>query len=246
MVKIYSLVSGKGGTGKTTSAINLGAALLSLEEDVIVVDANLSTPNIGLHLGSPLAPITLNHVLNGQAEIAEAIYKHSSGLKIVPSSLSTQLEKIKLDKLSEISKELKKFSENIILDSAAGLGKETEASINAADETILITQAEMPAVTDALKAARLAQQLNKKIKGFIITRFKGKRTEMKIENIKDLLEAPLLGVIPEDKNMQKALFLKNPIIQTHPRSRASNSYLKIARKLTGKEKQGFFSRFFNL
>ena len=63
MATIYSIVSGKGGVGKTTSCINLGAALNKTGEEVIIVDANLTTPNIGLHLGAPIVPITLNHVL---------------------------------------------------------------------------------------------------------------------------------------------------------------------------------------
>ncbi len=246
MAKIYSVVSGKGGVGKTSSAINLGAALNSLGEEVVVVDANLSTPNIGLHLGAPIVPVTLNHVLKNDAEILDAIYKHESGLKIIPSSLSLEkLRGIKHEKIQEVTRMLKNFTEHIILDSPPGLGKETEASISAADEVILITQGEMPAVTDALKTLKLAEQLNKNVKGFIITRFKGRKTEMPLENIMDMLELPLLGIVPEDKNMQKALILKKPIINTHPRSRASRAYQEIARKMLGIEKQTAFSRFLN-
>ena len=52
MAKVYVITSGKGGVGKTTSAVNLGAAMNLLGEDIIIVDANLTTPNIGLHLGT--------------------------------------------------------------------------------------------------------------------------------------------------------------------------------------------------
>lgn len=246
MAKIYGLISGKGGTGKTTSAVNLAAALVLLGEDVMLVDANLSTANIGLYLDAAVVPVTLNHVLNGRADLAEAIYKHESGLKILPSSLSIgELRKIKHEKISGTVEELKKFSEHIILDGAAGLGRETEATINAADEIILVTQAEMPAVTDALKAVKLVEQLNNKVRGFIVTRYRGKRTEMSIENIRDMLEIPLLGVIPEDRKMQKALFLKNPIVMAYPRSIASLAYKRTAKRILGiKEKAGFFSKLF--
>ena len=59
MSKIIAIVSGKGGVGKTTSAINLGVALNKFGKNVVVVDANLTTPNIGLHLGAPIVPISL-------------------------------------------------------------------------------------------------------------------------------------------------------------------------------------------
>ena len=59
MVKVYAIISGKGGVGKSTTAINLGASLNSLGEDVIVIDGNLTTPNIGIYLGAPINPETM-------------------------------------------------------------------------------------------------------------------------------------------------------------------------------------------
>ena len=71
MAKIYAIISGKGGVGKTTTSINLASSLNKLGEDVIIVDGNLTTPNVGIHLGAPIVPITLNHVLNGQSRIED-------------------------------------------------------------------------------------------------------------------------------------------------------------------------------
>ena len=88
MGKSYVIVSGKGGVGKTTTAVNLGAALNKIDEDVVIVDTNLTTPNVGLHFGAPIVPVHLNHVMQGRAGIEEAIYEHESGTKIVPASLS--------------------------------------------------------------------------------------------------------------------------------------------------------------
>ena len=53
MKKILVITSGKGGVGKTTTAINLGAAINYFGKDVVVIDANLTTPNVGIHLNSP-------------------------------------------------------------------------------------------------------------------------------------------------------------------------------------------------
>ncbi|MDI6798866.1 MAG: P-loop NTPase, partial [Candidatus Aenigmarchaeota archaeon] len=65
MTRIISVIGGKGGTGKTTIASNLSAALSELGQEVIAVDANLTTPNLGLHLGLLLVPNTLHDVLRG-------------------------------------------------------------------------------------------------------------------------------------------------------------------------------------
>jgi len=242
---IYSVVSGKGGVGKTTSAINLGAALNFFGKKVLIVDANLSTPNIGIHLGAPIVPVSLNHVLENKAKLMDAIYEHNSGMKILPSSLSCDVAKlINPRKFAQIIEELRKYSSQIILDSSPGLGKESYLPISCSDEVILVTQAEMPAVADSLKTARLARQLKKPIKGFILTRYKKKKSEMAIENIIDMLEVPLLGIVPEDKNMQKALSKKDAILHTHPKSKASKAYKEIARKMLGIEEPGFLFRLF--
>jgi len=251
MARVYAIISGKGGVGKTTSAINLGTALNHFGEDVVIIDANLSTPNIGIHLGAPIVPITLNHVLNGQASLEDAIYEHESGTKVMPASLSLkESEKTNYNKLSDLTKKLKKITNHVIIDSAAGLGEEARAAINAADEIIIVTNPEMSAVTDALKTIKLAEELNKKITGVIITRHQGKRVEMSLSNIKDMLEIPIIGVIPEDDSIKESHVLKNPVIYTHPKSKASKIYLNTSRRLLGHDipleipNRGFFSLIF--
>src|SRR3989339_535139 len=133
MSKIITITSGKGGVGKTTTAINLGAALNSFGKNVIIVDANLTTPNIGLHLGAPIVPISLNHVLLGKAKISDSIYEHESGTKIIPSSLSiNELRRLNQHKLKEVGRKLRKMADMVIFDSAAGLGDEAVAAIQSA------------------------------------------------------------------------------------------------------------------
>lgn len=236
MGKSYVIISGKGGVGKTTSAVNLGLSINELGKETIIVDANLSTPNVGLHLGSPIVPITLNHVINGRAKVEEAIYEHESGVRVMPASLSIgELNEIKHEKLPEIAKKLKRIADVVIMDSSAGLGEEAKSAIDAGDEVIIITNPEIAAVTDALKTIKLAEQMGKKITGVVITRYEGKKWEMDIPTIKDMLEAPILGIVPEDDSVKESHRMKNAVIKTHPRSKAAKAYRKIARRILGPE-----------
>ena len=249
MSKLITITSGKGGVGKTTTAINLGAALNGFGKEVIILDANLTTPNIGLHLGAPLVPISLNHVLLGKAKIVDAIYEHESGTKIVPSSLSIrELRRLEHGKLKDVGKRLRRMADFILYDSAAGLGEEALAAIESADELIIVTNPEIPAVTDALKTSKVIEQMGKTVRGVIVTRVRGVKTEMPISNIRDMLELPILGVIPEDDKVQSALVMKDALVHTHPRSKAAKAYRQIAAKLMGnhdyKERSSLFERFF--
>jgi len=251
MSRFIAITSGKGGVGKTTTAVNLATAMNSFDEDVTLVDVNLTTPNVGIHLGAPVVPITLNHVLSGKAELVDAVYEHESGTKVIPASLSvSELKKLDDKKLISIGKDLRKISDTIIFDSAAGLGSESLVPLSMADDVIIVTNPEMPAVTDALKTARVLEDMHKNILGVIVTRVRNRNSEMSIKSIQEMLELPILGVVPEDDNMQEALTMRNAVVSTHPRSKASKSYMQIAGKILGKEipeeKRSFFARIFGL
>jgi septum site-determining protein MinD len=232
MKRMIVITSGKGGVGKTTTAINLGAAINYFGKDVLVIDGNLTTPNIGIHLNSPEVPINLNHVLLGKADAFEAVYEHESGIKIMPSSLSIKdLNKIIPERIKDFKQDFKKISEYIIVDSAAGLGHEAVSLIQMADELIIVTNPEMPAITDALKAIKIAEQMKKQILGVIVTRVKKNDIEMRPEAVKDMLEVPILGMIPEDISVQKSLSMKDAVVHTHPNSNAARAYKEIAAKM---------------
>lgn len=236
MAKVITIASGKGGVGKTVTAINLAIALNSLGKNVILVDSNLTTPNVALHLGSPVVPITLNHVLQGKKHIYKAVYEHHSGTKVVPSSLALQeLKGIKPENFSKAIKQLKKISDFIIIDSAAGLGREALLpieSLESNDELLIVTNPEMPAIADALKTIKLAEQLGKKVSGVIITRARNKKNqELTIKNIKVLIEKPILSRIPEDDSVRESVMLRNPVVLSNPKSRAAKSYKRLAAKI---------------
>jgi septum site-determining protein MinD len=220
MKKLIVITSGKGGVGKTTSAINLGAAVNHFGRDVLVVDGNLTTPNVGIHLGSPEVPVSLNHVLSEKADLSEAIYEH-------------ELKKINPEKMKSLRKDFRKISRYVIIDSAAGLGDEAISVIKMADELILVTNPEMPAITDALKTIKLAEQLKKPVLGVIMTKVKNNNIEMQPETVKEMLEVPILGMIPEDIDIQKSLSLKDAVVHTHPRSKPARAYKEIAAKIVG-------------
>jgi len=234
MEKIIVIASGKGGVGKTTTAINLGAAMNYFGEDVLIIDGNLSTPNIGVHLNSPEVPIDLNKVLHGKAEAQEAVYEHQSGFKVMPASLSMkELKKMQPEKFKDFKKDFKKLSNYIIIDCAAGLGHEASSVMDSADEIIIVSNPEIAAITDALKAVKLAQEKKKKVLGVIMTRVRKNKIEMQPDEVKDMLEVPILGMVPEDLSVQEALRLRDAVVHTHPKSKPARAYKEIAANILG-------------
>jgi len=236
MAHYIGILSGKGGVGKTTSSINLGAALNFFGKDVTVVDANLSTPNIGLHLGVPVVPVNLHHALKGENHVTEAVYLHPAGIKIVPAGISVEeLMSVNPDKLNNAVKGLGKTTDMVILDGAAGLGREASSTIDAVDSLLIVTNPEIPAITDALKTIKVAEEFGKEVKGVILCRTKANNLDVSLKNIETILEKPVVGIIPEDKNVREALVKKDAVVYTHPNSKASIGYKKLAANLIGEK-----------
>ncbi|MBT3323771.1 P-loop NTPase [archaeon] len=230
-MKTIGLLSGKGGVGKTTSALNLAAALNSFGQDVIVLDGNLTTPNLALHLGIAQPETSIHHVLKGQKKIHEAIHTHNSGLKFIPGSLSlSDMQNLRLQRFKSI-KNLS--SDYLILDGAAGLGGETIKIIEHSDDLIIVTNPELPAITDALKTVKLTEELGKNVLGILVTRTKNDDLDISLRNIEAIIEKPVIGVIPEDDSLREALSLKDSVIHTHPASKSSRAYKRLASTISG-------------
>jgi septum site-determining protein MinD len=251
MTRLIAVIGGKGGIGKTTITSNLATVLAELGQDVVAVDANLTTPNLGLQLGLHLAPKTLHDVLRGKSKLRNATYSHPAGFKVVPGSISVKdLKGIDIGKLPEIALNLIGKVDYILLDSAAGLGQEALMALNSADEILLVTNPDLPSVTDALKTYRLATKANKKVIGVVVNRVRNKKRELKTEDIEEILGLPVLAEIPEDVSVPESISVKRPVVEYDPHSPASVEIRKLAHRLIGRaylrrrRKKGIFKKLF--
>ena len=228
MTRFIVIASAKGGTGKTTVAINLAALFNDLGKNITLIDADLTAPNISSHLGFLEVPVTLHDVLRGKNQAREAIYLHPSGFKLMPASHSSFPMENFQKKLSSVLLELIGKTELAIIDSAATLGIETLQALNPADETIIVTSPELPSVLDAKKTIKTAEDYGLIVPGVVINRARNDRHELSVNEIKSMLQKPVIAVIPEDKNMRKSLMMKQPLVYTHPYSPASRSLKQLA------------------
>ncbi len=238
MTRVIAVTGGKGGVGKTTVTANLGAALNEFGQRTLVMDTNLTTPNLGFHLGVPLYPKTLHDVLRGEADVNEAMYVHPSGLKVVPAGISmSDLKNTKPDKLQKAVSDAAEGHDIVFLDCAAGLGREAVACLKSADELLIVTNPQLPAVTDALKTIKLAEELGVGVLGVVLNRVRGHASELSSADIESLLGYPIIGNIPEDHAVHDSLAAKTPITAYSPSSKSAVALKTLAARIGGIEWQ---------
>ncbi len=233
MAKTIGVVSLKGGVGKTSIVTSLGAALSEIGKKVLLIDGNLSSPSLGLHLNILDPENTLHHVLNRKANTKDAIYEYE-GFDVLPSSFLEKLQTNPL-KLKDKIKGLKRSYDIILIDSAPTLDEETLAVILASDGLIVVTTPDHPTLFSTIKAANLARSRGTPILGIVLNKVYDKNFEISIDKIEDALESPVLAVIPYDINALKALSNMEPSTHYKPKSKGSIEYKKLAAAMVGEK-----------
>lgn len=230
MKRVIGIVSGKGGVGKTVVTTNLGLALTDLVKYVTVIDADMSASNLGIQLGTYEPTLGLQEVLNGEIDIDDSINFHSSGLRFVPSSISS--ERRFLFKPYRLKNVLKNMDGIILIDSPPGLGDDVFSVVNACNEILVVTNPEIPAITDAIKIIKFSRDMNKNVLGVVVNRRKY-RYELNDENIEKLCEVPVISTIPEDGHLRKSIHEKMPVVKYKPLANSSIEFRRLASSLIG-------------
>ena len=202
--KVVGFISIKGGVGKTTTVANLGIILArDFKKRVLIVDGNFSGPNLALHFGFSKMGHTLHDVLEGKAKLHKAIYEHSSGLHLLPASVYSR--KVDYNKFKNYISSLRPFYDLILIDSSPSLNDEMLAAIMAADELFVITTPDYVTLASTLNAVKTARQKRTYIAGIIMNKVKGKKYELKMEDIQDATKVPVVSILKDDEELLKAL-----------------------------------------
>ena len=234
MVKVYTIASGKGGTGKTTVSVNLGTMLAQLGKKTYIMDADIGMANVGLILGLQDAPVTLHEVLAGKGNINDAIYEGPAGLKVIPSGISLQgFQQADPDKIRDVMGEIVKRCEFLLIDAPAGISKDGVVPLAVADEVILVVNPELSSIVDALKTKILTEVVGGHVLGSIINRVTQDKHDILTKKMEKVLGVKVLGVIPEDANVRRAASQKSPIVIKYPTSPATIAFKRIASNLLG-------------
>ncbi len=240
--QVLAITSGKGGVGKTNTAVNLAIALAARDQKVLIMDADLGLANVEVLLGLSSFH-NLEHVIEGEKTLAEIIVRGPGDIRIIPGSSGlAKVANLSADGRERIIRELKVLASEVdflIIDTMAGISNNAVAFAAAADEAILVTTPEPSAIVDAY--AMLKTIFNTREDAVINLLVNMAAGEAQAQAVAAKLsrvsqhylnrDLSCLGYVPRDPHVNQAVMQSRPFILAFPNAAASRHMLMIADKL---------------
>lgn len=269
MARIIVVTSGKGGVGKTTSSAAIATGLALKGKKTVVIDFDIGLRNLDLIMGCERRVVyDFINVIQGESTLYQSLIKdkRTNHLYILPASQTRDKSFLTRTGVEEILNNLinKMSFEFIICDSPAGIDDGALIALYFADEAIITTNPEISSVHDSDRILGILSAKSKKSKNniqtikehLLLTRYNLDRVKqgdmLSLEDVIEILQIPLLGVIPEDQLVLKASNQGRPIILDN-KSNAGQAYSDAVDRLLGipcpfrfvkEQKTGFLQRFF--
>jgi MinD-like ATPase involved in chromosome partitioning or flagellar assembly len=248
MAVTIGVIAIKGGVGKTTVSASLASDLVNNhQKKVLLIDANYSAPNLGLHMDVLTPEKTVQDVLSGKTKVEGAV-KNSFGVDVIAGDPLSRMPMNSLKLKDRLSK-IKKDYDFIIIDSSPNLNEEILSTILASDKLFVVSTPDYPTLSCSLKAAQLAKHRGKPISGIIVNKIRDPSYELSLEDIEGAMGIPVVARIPDDKNAIRALFTRIPISIYSPKSGFSKELGNLSKALVcSKEKVSWWKKLtrFNL
>lgn len=237
MGEVIAVLSGKGGTGKTTVCAGVASALAISGRKTLCIDCDVGLRNLDIALGMSQedALSFLDVCRDGYTLDQAARHISFSDLSFLTAPVSEKAEDVDSTAFQKLLHQAKEKFDYVFLDAPAGLDAGFSLVSEGADRVILVTGADPSAVRDA---ARVVQELERKGKTdirLVVNRVNKKAISAMgwtIDDIMDSAGLPLLGVVPDDRNVVLAAAYRIPLL-TFTRRGAAKACKRIAKRLEG-------------
>ena len=237
MGQIFAVVSGKGGTGKTSLCAGIACCLAAEGAKVLCIDADIGLRNLDLSLGSPeIASLPFTEVLYGRVS-PEDIPAHPKlpGLFLLTAPISEEAETIELPKFRRFMEFLRKNYDYCMIDAPAGIGAGFRLACASADRIVVVSGPDPASLRDAASVASLLADRPRGSVRLVVNRIVPKlftRMKTTVDDMMDGAGLPLLGIVPEDVSVTLAAAEGTPLI-FYTDKKAARACLNIARRLSG-------------
>ena len=255
MGKIIALASQKGGVGKTTTTMNLGASLATLEKSVLVVDADpQANASSGLGVDIKEVDCSIYECIINKADVRDAIYTTDiEGLDIIPSHIDlvgAEIEMLNMEHREKIIKQvlapIRDEYDYILIDCSPSLGLITVNALTAADSVIIPVQCEYFALEGISKLLNTIKIIKSKlnpqleIEGFLLTMYDSRlrlANQIYDEVKRHFQELVFKTVIQRNVKLSESPSHGLPVILYDADSTGSKNHLALAKEIINKNNE---------
>jgi septum site-determining protein MinD len=257
VAKIVVVTSGKGGVGKTTTSASFATGLAQRGKKTVVIDFDVGLRNLDLIMGCERRVVfDFVNVIHGEANLRQALIKDKANenLFVLAASQTRDKDALTEEGVGRVIEELAKEFDYIICDSPAGIERGAHLAMYFADEALVVTNPEVSSVRDSDRVLGLLASKTRKVeKGegrvkehLVLTRYNPARVlkgeMLSVEDVREILAIPLLGVIPESTTVLTSSNAGTPVI-ANKESDAGSAYDDVVARFLGEERE---QRFINV
>lgn len=238
MGEIITVLSGKGGTGKTSVCAGVSTALAAAGKSVLCIDCDIGLRNLDISLGiSDNSSLSFLDICNGSYPITQATqHPDFPTLRFLTAPMNLGAKTVDLDTFGRMLDSAKKQFDYVFLDAPAGIGSGFKLVSTFADRFLLVTGPSPAAVRDAARTGELLELMGKSDVRLIVNRV-GKKMfsalSITVDDVMDTAGLPLLGIVPEDKNVVLAAAFTTPLLKYSKRCSAASACKRIAKRIQG-------------
>lgn len=237
MGELIAILSGKGGTGKTSLCAGIATALAQMEESVLCIDCDIGLRNLDISLGlADSHALSFREVCSGEYSLSDAArHPKFPTLSFLTAPMNCNAEEIDETAFGTMLNEARKEFKYVFLDAPAGIDAGFRLCAQYADRVILVTGADPASVRDATRAGELLELMGKRNVRIIVNRVNEKlykTVKVTIDDIMDRAGLPLLGIVPDDGNVVLSAAFEKPLLAITKKGAAA-ACKRIAKRIRG-------------
>ena len=237
MGEAIAVLSGKGGTGKTSITAGIATALASEGSRVLCIDCDVGLRNLDIPLGlSDMATLSFLEVCQGSYSL-EQLTAHPKfpTLYFLTAPMNRSAEEVDAQAFANLVCAAREKFDYIFLDAPAGVDAGFRLAAVRADRVLLVTGSDPAAVRDAGRTGQVLELMGKDNVRLIVNRINPKlvsNMDLTVDDVMDNAGLPLIGIVPEDPNVTLSAAFGTPLL-TYTKKGAAAACRRIAKRIQG-------------
>lgn len=237
MGEVIAVLSGKGGTGKTSITAGLATALAKEGKRVLCVDCDVGLRNLDIPLGlADSAALSFLDVCQGGYSLEQLpAHPQFETLYFLTAPMNRSAEEIDPESFGQMVLEARSRFDYVFLDAPAGVDAGFRLAAAKADRVLLVTLSDPAAVRDAGRTGQVLELMGKDNVRLVVNRINPKlvsNMDLTVDDVMDNAGLPLIGIVPDDSNVTLAAAFGKPLL-TYTKKGAAAACRRIATRLQG-------------